>query len=338
MSYTPLVSVIILNWDGKDIIESAVSSVLKSDYPDIEAIVVDNISTDGSIELLSSRFGNDRRVKVIVTEKNFPFAVAHNIGIRNAKGEYVLIINNDNQLDRDCIKNLISGMRGGIEVCSPKIIQRSGKIDFIGAAMDRWGYAYGRGHDEIDRGQYDNDDFFYAGYWMFKKTIVQETGFFDEDISMGWDDLDFSWRIRLTGRKIALVPTAIMYHLGSHTVKKLRTKYFCHYHMRKNRIAGLIKNYGLCNLVSFLPGLLFFYLLVSLKELILDRDARLAFTSVKAVCWNIWNLRLLIKKRSIVQKLVRKVPDREILSYIYKKSVLIEYFLKPKFKGVCVNG
>ena len=337
MEPAPLVSALILNWNGKDIIGPCVDSVLDNSYANVEAIVVDNISTDGSIELLNERFGNDKRVRIIVSETNLAPAAAMDIGIKNSLGEYILILNNDNRVDKDCIRNLISAMVGDINLCSPKIMLPSGKMDFSGCLMDRWGYGYGRGYLEENRQQYNDQDFFYAGFFMFKKSLVEKTGFFDKDICFGWEDVDFSWRVRLSGNKIVLVPTAIVYHLGSHTLKRLRTKYFCHYNMRKNRVAGLIKNYGLCNLTRFLPTLLFFYSLVFLKELIFDRDVHLAFTSVSAVWWNIKKLPLLLKKRRVVQKYIRSVSDREILKYMTKKSILIEYFLKPNFRAILKN-
>lgn len=333
MDGSPLVTVIILNWNGKDIVESCVTSVLNSDYPNVEVIVVDNISTDDSVELLNQKFAADKRLKVIVTDTNLPPVKANNLGIRNANGDYIFLLNNDIEVERGCIKNLIS--EASIDtVCSPKVLLRSGKIDFNGGVMDRWGYGWGRGYREDDIGQYDDQDFFYPGFFLFKKSMLEKTGYFDEDICFGWDDLDFSWRIRLAGNKITLVPKAIIYHLGSHTLKRLRTKYFCHYNIRKNRVAGLIKNYSLPNLLFFLPTLLVFYFFIFLLELFTKRDPKLAITSISAILWNIKKLPLLLKKRRFTQKNIRRVPDKDIVKYMTNRSVLFENFLLPELLSI----
>lgn len=329
MKDLPLVTAVILNWNGKDIVASCVNSVLNSDYPNKEVVVVDNISTDDSVELLNHKFAGDKRLKVVITETNLPPVKANNLGIKNAKGDYIFLLNNDTEVERSCIRNLVLAAIDDT-VCSPKVLLKSGKIDFNGGMMDRLGYGWGRGYGEDDLGQYDDQGFFYPGFFLFKKSMLERTGFFDEEICFGWDDLDFSWRIRLAGYKINLVPTAIIYHLGSHTLKRLRTKYFNHYNMRKNRIAGLIKNYNFYNLLRFLPILLMFYFLIFLQELFIERDLRLAFTSISAILWNIKVFPLLMKKRHFTQKNIRRVGDREIIKYMTNKSVLFEYFLKPR--------
>jgi len=331
MSELPLVSILILNWNGKNIIEPCVGSVFDSDYPKIEVVVVDNISTDSSIDSLSNKFKGDKRLKIYTTDENVATNIAYNIGLKKCEGEFIFILNNDIILDKSCIKNLILKMlSSGVEVSSPKVFTEVGNIDFIGGLMDRCGYAYGRGYQREDLGQFDDQNFFYAGFLMFKKDILVHTGYFDEDICFGWEDLDFSWRIRLAGYNITLVPDAIIYHVGSHTLKRMRSKYFCHFNMRKNRIAGLSINYGLLNLICYMPILFFSYALVFLKELLFDKDMRLSMTSIYAITWNINNFSLLLKKRKFVQSQIRKVPDTSILPYITKESILIVYFLKPE--------
>lgn len=97
-------------------------------------------------------------------------------------------------------------------------------------------------------------------------------------------------------------------------------------------MAGLIINYNLYNLTRFLPLLLFFYSLVFLKEAILDRNIKLAFSSPLAILWNVKNLSALLRSRAAVQTDVRRVPDREVLRYMNRSPIILEYFLKGNLK------
>ncbi len=335
----PLFSVIVLNYNGRDIIEPCLSSVLKSDYPSFEVILVDNASSDASVELVERLFGSNQRLKIVRNSDNLFYAGGNNAGINNAKGEYIFILNNDTEIESNCLSELSLALKDEkIGAAQPKILVygETSIIDNTGGIIDSFGYTKGRGSREIDAGQFDNyGDIFYAGgtAMVLKRAILDKAGMFDPKFVAHWEDVDLSWRIRLAGYGIIFVPKAIIKHKVSKTIAKFGNKHKISFHIRKNRITGLIKNYNLFHLFGFLPLVVFLYLFLFLKELFLDRNIALACTSISALLWNIKELPYLLHKRQIVQKQIRVIPDREILKHMYNKSILIEQYFGPFIYG-----
>ena len=332
----PLISVVILNYNGRGISEPCVESVLNSDYPEFEVVVVDNASNDGSAEEIEQRFGNDKRLRLVRSPVNLFYTGGNNIGIRESKGEYIFVINNDTEIDRDCLSRISSAMRDErIGAAQPKILLygRDSVIDNTGGLIDRLGYTKGRGSKEKDAGQYDGrPGIFFAGGTaiVLKKKVLGEVGVFDDKFVAHWEDVDLSWRIRLKGYKIVFIPEALIHHKVSQSIKKLSANEVVSFHIRKNRIAGLIKNYGLVNMLRYLPMLLLVYIFVFIKEALMDRKIKMALSSIYAIAWNLKELPCLLKKRRVVQNTIRAVPDREILAHFLDTSLVLEQFLKLK--------
>lgn len=334
----PLISVIILNYNGKGFVEDCVDSVLKSDYQKLEVIIVDNASTDNSLAMIEEKFCSDRRIKIIRNKKNLLFTGGNNMGIKEAEGEFIVILNNDTVVRKSWLREIVSAMQDPtIGAAQPKIYiydTNPLKIDYCGGSLDKYGYASGLGCQEIDTGQCDNvKDIFYAGgtAMILRKRALDEVGLFDEKFGMHWEDTDLSWRIRLKGYRIALIPKSIVYHKGSRTMTKFAERPDVAWHIRKNRIAGLIKNYHMSSMLKFMPVLVLIYFMVFVKELVVDRNIKLAASSIFAIIWNIKELPYLLNKRKIVQKQIRVIPDSEIIKNMQAKSVLIEQYFRPFF-------
>lgn len=344
MQEHPFFSVIVLNYNGKSLIEPCLSSLLNSDYPNFEIILVDNASCDGSVELAVEISKTDRRLRIIKNSSNSFYTGGNNIGINNAKGDFILILNNDTEIEKKCLRELSDALKKeNIGAAQPKILIQGGHsmIDNTGGIIDFYGYTKGRGQREIDKGQFDNDeDIFYAGgtAMALKKSVLDKVGIFDAKFVAHWEDVDLSWRIRLAGYGIIFVPKAIIEHKISRTIKKFGNKANISFHIRKNRISGLIKNYNLLHLFSFLPFVLLFYLLIFLKELFFDRNMALAFTSISALLWNLKELPYILNRRKIVQGEIRAVSDRQIMRNMYNKSILLQDYFKPFFGSIWKRG
>ena len=335
----PLISIIVLNYNGCGILEPCLRSIFNSDYPDFEIILVDNASTDDSLERAKQQFGRDSRFKVIQNSENLFFAEGNNIGIRRAQGEYIFLLSNDVEIEPKCLSEIATAFKGSqIGAAQPKVfLFNSSKFDNTGGLLDRYGYSQGRGRSEMDLGQYDKLlDIFYAGgaAMILSKRALDEVGLFDSKFYVYCEDVDLSWRIRLKGYKIVLLPKAKVYHRVSAVTSKNIDKFNLElkWHIRKNRIATLIKNYSPGNLLRYLPIILSFYFLIWLKELIINRKPKLSITSVRAIFWNIKELFYLVEERKRVQSQIRQITDEEILKFMQRGSILWQNYLFPIIK------
>lgn len=218
----PLISVVVLNWNGGEYLRACLDSIFRQDYDRLEVIVVDNGSTDRSVEVIRACYPT---VRVIENGRNIGFAAGNNVGIREAAGDYILILNNDAELEVDCI----SVMRRAIEIetvygaCASKILLKFEEdlLDAAGIVVCPDGLSIGRGRLERG-GTYDNVEevFFGSGCCILcRKEMLEDVKlgnqYFDETFFMYADDTDLGWRAALRGWRCIYEPGARAYHLHS---------------------------------------------------------------------------------------------------------------------------
>ena len=209
------IAVVVLNFKVKKSALKCIDSVKKSVTDELEIILVDNASNDG----IKDKIGSG--IKFIQNQNNRGYSGGNNVGIKKALEdgvEYVLILNPDTIIDKDCIKNLLEGMeRNQVQIVGPKIyFSNSKKIWYVGGIMDLENViGKHRGVDEEDRGQYDKEmktDFVSGAAIMIKKEVFKKIGFFDERYFLYYEDSDFCYRAGQEGFKIMYLPKAVVYH------------------------------------------------------------------------------------------------------------------------------
>lgn len=219
----PLVSIVVLNYNGKKYINKCVESILMSEYDNFELIIVDNNSIDKSIEFIEDTF-KDTRLSIIRNDKNTGFAGGNNIGVQNTKGKYVVLLNIDTIVDRKWLTEIISLMESDltIGVAQSKLLSIDDRstFDSAGDYLDYFGLSFSRGGSwfEKDNGQYDTiEEIFSArgAALVTRKEIVNAIGLFDDDYFLDFEDVDFCWRVKLYGKRIVFVPASIAYHKGA---------------------------------------------------------------------------------------------------------------------------
>ncbi|MBI4683933.1 MAG: glycosyltransferase family 2 protein [Nitrospirae bacterium] len=245
----PLVSVIILNYNGRDYIEECLNSVFDQTYKSIEIIVVDNASKDGSKEILKDKYRS--KIKLIENPANLGFAEGNNVGLKNASGEFIALLNNDAIANKRWLEELISGFQrcdASFGMWASKILfyddQRM--IDTAGHLIYPDGLNRGRGKGEIDIGQYDKEEevFFPSGCAaLYRKNMLDEIGFFDPDFFAYGDDTDVGLKARLSGWKCLYMPGAVVYHHSSATAGRYSPMKA--YLVERNRVWILIKYFPL---------------------------------------------------------------------------------------------
>lgn len=240
----PEVSVIIPNWNGKKLLPPCLAGVFGQTFSDFEIIVVDNGSTDGSVNFVKKNYP---KVQLIKLPKNLGFASAVNRGIAECKSKYLALLNNDARPDKNWLSNLYGEIVSRPEVFAvvPKVINSENKkiIDNAGDKINIIGQAEPRGKGD-DASKYDRAGYIFGASGaasLFKREVFDRLGKFDEDFFFYFEDVDFSLRAQLAGYKCWYQPKALVYHLGQITAAKLGD--FIEYQRFRNTIFLVVKNF-----------------------------------------------------------------------------------------------
>jgi GT2 family glycosyltransferase len=340
----PSVSIIILNYNGRDFVERCLKSVLNTDYPNFEVVFVDNASTDGSPELVKKMFGSDPRLKFIHNDNNLGFAEGNNIGARAAKGEYIVFLNNDTEVDPNWIEEIVKVMESdltiGIAQSKLRSLGNRRLMDCAGGFIDHYGWSHRRGEREEDRGQFSKvDEIFYAvgAAMVVRRGILNKVEMFDPNYFIYFEDTDLCWRVWLSGHRVVFVPASIVFHMVRGTMKKqpVRTIFLgC-----RNNITTLLKNYELCNVVKYLPANLMFICVVATFRL-LKGEINMTLAYFKAILWNILNLKHIWAERLRVQHLIRKISDDKLSEQgiILEKPIFVHMLQKQLWRRKLSKG
>ena len=320
----PLVTLLILNYNGMRYIKNCLDSVLATAYPNFRVAVIDNASTDGSAEFIEESYPE---IMLIKLKKNYGFAKAYNLALRSISSEYVALLNNDIEVEPSWLKKLIFYMEKDEKVAAanPKMlfIQDRRRINAAGGCCDIYGVGWNRGNGEIDRGQYDKvQEVFYANgaAMLIRERAWKEVGPFDERYFLYGEDLDWCWRARLKGYKILYVPEAKIYHYWRASSGKIIPL------LEKHWTASLLKNYSLNTLMLLIPK---FIAIKTLKTLWLIKNGETLNEKtaiIESFLWNLRNLRKTLEKRKGIQ-LGRKITDKELMEKMYKGSFELSLWL-----------
>ena len=241
---SPAVSAIVVNHNGETWVLEAVQSLLDQDLPGIEVIVVDNGSTDGSDAALESRFGG--AIRLIRAGRNTGFGAGNNLGIRQAAGRHVLLLNNDAVATPSFAREMVAAAEAdpGVGMVAARVLDydRRDVIDTAGHLLYPDGLNRGRGRLETDHGQYDafRTALFPSGAAaLYTRAMLDEIGLFDESFFLYGDDAELGLRGRLAGWACAFAPRAVAYHRYSRTAgphSSLKAFY-----VERNRVLVLFK-------------------------------------------------------------------------------------------------
>ncbi len=227
----PSVAIVILNWNGYSFLETFLPSVLDSGYPNMKVYVVDNASTDRSLELLATSFPT---VSIICNDRNYGFAGGYNEGLKHIEADYYMLLNSDVEVTRGWLGPMVAQLESdpGFAACQPKILQYADKalFEYAGAAggyIDRFGYPFARGrifdYCEKDAGQYDSTtEVFWASgaALMIRSRCYHEMKGFDSWFFAHMEEIDLCWRLQQSGYRIFCVPASTVYHVGGGTLPK----------------------------------------------------------------------------------------------------------------------
>ena len=220
----PRVSVVVVTWNGRALLERFLPSVLATRYPDVEVVVADNASDDGTAEWLAEAHPG---VVVVRHPGNWLFARGNNAAVPHAAGDVLCFLNNDVEVPPDWLGPLVAALDDpGVAAVQPKLLQWAdrGRFEYAGASggfLDAYGYPFTRGRLfdtlEPDRGQYDDGrDVFWAtgAALVVRRAAFRAAGGFDESFGMHMEEIDLCWRMQRAGGRVRVEPASEVYHLG----------------------------------------------------------------------------------------------------------------------------
>lgn len=224
---TPSVAVVIPNWNGKEDLPACLDSLLQQTLP-CKIVVVENGSTDGSIELLSQNYP---QITVLLQKKNLGFAGGVNVGIRYALEHnftHIALLNNDAVVAPNWLETLVMAIEQDTKVgiVTSKIVHSDkSHLDSTGDIYTTWGLPFPRGRNENNLNTYDQETVIFGasgGASLYRCEMLREIGLFDEDFFAYYEDIDISFRAQLAGWQVLFAPQAIAYHQISATSNKLK--------------------------------------------------------------------------------------------------------------------
>ena len=330
------IGILILNWNGRSLLERFLPSICANNSTNADIIVVDNASTDTSIEFLKMTYPAVKRIEFDV---NYGFAEGYNRAIAIVDYEYVVLLNSDVRVGENWLQSPFDFLESNknYAACQPKILDEKKPLSFeyagaCGGYIDLFGYPFCRGRIfdtlEVDSGQYDTvkDVFWASGAALFiRRECYIEVGGLDASFFAHQEEIDLCWRLLNKNYKIACVPESKVYHLGGASLDKMNPK----------KTFLNFRN----NLIMLLKNLPFYALPIIFIRLLLDGIAGLKFITEGKFshCWAIVKAHFSFYSR-IVSVLYKRDSAKKIdSSLMYPKSILVQYFITKKrfFSSIC---
>ncbi len=328
--HIPQTAVVILNWNGKHLLERFLPGIVAYTPESAELVIADNASDDDSVALLEEHYP---QIRLIQLDKNYGYAGGYNRALEQVDAEYYVLLNSDMQVTDGWLQPCIDMMEEdhGVVAVQPKIrsLKQPDYFEHAGAAggyLDKYGFPFCRGRIfqtvEKDEGQYDDDvDIFWAtGAALFVRAwAFHNAGGFDARFFAHMEEVDLCWRFHHLGYRVRYCPQSVLYHLGGGSLPSSSPRKT--YLNFRNSLWMLAKN---------LPGRKFCKII--LLRYALDEMAAFRFL-IKGQFKNLMAVArawyALLSQRKRMRRYSRNVP-REMPEMLYRRSIVIQYYFFRK--------
>lgn len=322
----PRVTVILVSWNGLALLQRFLPSVVASTWPNLEIVLADNGSSDGSAEWVCAAFPH---VRIEPMGANLGYCGGNNEAIRRTDGAYVVLLNNDVEVDPDWLEPLVARAEADptIAALQPKLHQADdrGRFEYAGAAggfLDRIGYPFARGRlfdtTETDRGQYDEpaDIFWASGAALFlRRAALDRVGLLDERFEFHMEEIDLCWRLRRDRWRVVYEPASVVRHLGGASLDRADPrKTFYNF---RNSLLMLYKNQSLGDWYGSL-----------MLRILFDAVAIVRFFA-RGEFGNAWAV-VRAYATAHVMKMHYQPPGTHQLRPSYRGFIAIDYFLRGR--------
>ncbi len=326
-----LTSIVVLNYNAGDLLLNCIESIYKTQTHKFEVIVVDNISTDNSHKKCKEKFP---QIRLIENKENLGYCEGNNVGIRNANGEFIVILNPDTKVEPDWLIELFHAYElHGDGLYQPKILAFENNLFESGGNMLQvFGFGYSKGRGIPDEGQFnDGCEIGYAsGACLFTKTeIIKKIGLFDPFIFLYHDDLDLGWRAAQLGIKSFYAPKSKIYHAGSYNYKWSAKKF---YWLERNRHYCLLTHYSKKTFYKMLPSIILVEIMM-IAFYISKGFIKMKFSAYKDILKNLDHIQEKyheIESKKIVSdsKLIKKMPNEIFVPDQFSNGLYVKIFNK----------
>lgn len=330
---SPLVSIIILNYNAGNLLLDCVDSILKTTYQNYEIIVVDNGSNDNSHIKCNKKFPE---IYLIENSDNLGYCEGNNVGIRKAKGEYVIILNPDTIVDPNWIKELIFAyQKFGDGLYQPKFLTTTDHSTLMstGNMIHLFGFGFSRGKGELDKGKFDEHQIigYASGTCLFTTLkILKKLEMFDSFLFAYHDDLDLGWRAAMMGIPSHYAPKSIVYHPSEGFSFKWSD--FKFYLLERNRQYCLLTHYSRSTFFKLIPVLT----LVEIFVLLFYFKKGMLKIKVKATLDLLKNWKKIKKRYEYIQK-SRTISDKEII-ILFKDEISVPKAVATEYSNKMFNN
>jgi len=309
----PKVSIIIVNYNGKELLQKCLDSLLKVNYDNFEIILVDNNSTDGSVEFITKNYPS---LIIIKLDSNKGFAEPNNVAAKISKGKYLLFLNNDTVVTPNFISEMVKVMETDkkIAICQSLLLKPDGSVDSSGDFIDHLGVVY-NSKTKIDEIREVSSA--RGASMLVRSDIFEKLDGFDQKFFVTFEDVDLCWRSWILGYRVLIIPTSIVYHEGGITIKKIKSEIA--FHGFKNQLAMKITNF---EPILAMRNMMLFFGIYGIRELKIWLDytisgsTKLSSTEyedniapkpsfkviAKSIFWILSNYGYLLKKQRTINK------------------------------------
>lgn len=326
----PLVSIIVLNWNGKKWLAKCLPTLVKIKYKPLEIIVVNNGSTDDSAHFLKTKFPE---IKVIEIKKNVGYAGANNIGVKKARGKYVLLMNNDTAATPSFVTPLVDAMEkdDAVGIIQPQIRSMiyPNLLDSVGSFLTFTGFLYHFGYMKPHTlKKYNKDLFAYSikgACFIMRREEYITLGGFDEDFVCYVEETDLCHRVWLSGKKVMYLPKSVMYHWGGGDMQVMTRSELTVFRSFRNRYLSYLKNLSIPALILLLP-VHFLYCELFVFAAFFSGQFKKSISAQLGILAPLLTLDETLKKRKKIQKNIRTVTDWSIFKYVFRNPRLSYYY------------
>lgn len=328
MNTTPFISIIVVNWNTVDYIQKCLDSIYAQKYNNFEVIVVDNASSDDSVELIKKNFS---KVQLIQNNDNLGFAEGNNIGIKHSRGEIIALINPDAVIEKEWLSTIVKVLQS-----SDKIGAAVGKIFYLEEQCDKnavfctWSkidacsaMPYNFNGNE----PFSNVDYLSGAAMIVKKDVIEKIGLLDADYFLYFDETDWCARMIRAGYDLTYTPYALVWHKVSASISDSDKKI---YYMERSRIRFALKNFDLLYVPIFLVSFLLESIFIFFRD-IKKRSFLRSKIRRQVIFWNLANIGKTIqsrkrdfshlKKNGFVKSYNKSLPLRKFKTRNYSSRI-----------------